>query len=150
METTNKNTLGSRKWRAANPDGNKRHAATYRQKNRERLREKQAAYAAANRDKEIARASKWQTENAEKIRERVADAQERKAGRPRPDVCEVCEEKSDRKLAFDHCHTNGHFRGWLCHRCNLALGLMRDSPTLLQKLSDYVVADWMNQPNETP
>ena len=42
---------------------------------------------------------------------------------------------------FDHCHKNGHFRGWLCFGCNTALGAARDSAKILRKLADYIDAD---------
>ena len=29
-------------------------------------------------------------------------------------------------LHFDSCHSTATFRGWLCNRCNIALGLFRD------------------------
>lgn len=31
------------------------------------------------------------------------------------------------KLDYDHCHETGLHRGWICRRCNLALGLLGDS-----------------------
>lgn len=34
--------------------------------------------------------------------------------------CEICNKVE--KLAFDHDHTSGLFRGWLCHQCNTSLG----------------------------
>lgn len=137
--------IQSRRWRKANPEKDKAARARYREKYRETLKEKRNALAAKNREKELARASKWQAENWDEIKQRRADRLEQLAGRPRPDVCEVCEESSDRKLAFDHCHDNGHFRGWLCHKCNLALGLMRDNPALLKKLAGYIESDWLHQ-----
>ena len=60
---------------------------------------------------------------------------ERLAGRPRPDVCEICS-KATKRIVFDHCHQHGHFRGWICERCNHALGMVQDSiPHLLQLIA---------------
>lgn len=63
------------------------------------------------------------------------------AGRPRPMVCDICEQPNKRRddvIAFDHCHAHGHFRGWLCDRCNTSLGAAEDSPELLRKMADYL------------
>lgn len=63
------------------------------------------------------------------------------AGRPRPIICDICEEQNTRRndvIAFDHCHQNGHFRGWLCDRCNTTLGQAQDNPELLRKMADYL------------
>ena len=38
----------------------------------------------------------------------------------------------------DHCHTNGHIRGLLCHHCNVALGAFKDDPKLLMKAMQYL------------
>lgn len=59
----------------------------------------------------------------------------------KPDACEVCktlESQMTRKLCFDHNHSTGKFRGWLCGKCNTALGNMKDSPELLKKLIEYL------------
>lgn len=58
------------------------------------------------------------------------------AGRPRPDTCELC--GSDGRICFDHCHKSEKFRGWICHRCNSVLGLVRDDAKLLRDLADYL------------
>lgn len=58
------------------------------------------------------------------------------AGTPRPGVCEICGEAG--KICLDHCHAKGHFRGWLCNRCNLILGHAKDDPELLRKLAAYL------------
>lgn len=59
------------------------------------------------------------------------------AGRPRPDACDICG-PSKRRIEFDHCHKRGHFRGWLCHRCNVVLGRVEDDPSLLMKMAAYL------------
>ena len=41
-------------------------------------------------------------------------------------------------LYIDHCHTTGKIRGLLCHSCNVALGLLKDSQTLLDNAKDYL------------
>lgn len=62
---------------------------------------------------------------------------ERQAGRPRPANCELCD-RPDGQLVFDHCHARGSFRGWICRRCNNALGLAGDNPALLRAMADYL------------
>jgi hypothetical protein len=126
--------------------------AEYRAENKDKLAAQQRARSALNREGEKARVVEWQQKYPERYkaaqeanRARKMDAQERKAGRARPDTCEICDEapKDGKRLAFDHCHAQGHFRGWLCLRCNLALGLAKDDPTLLKKLADYLYADML-------
>jgi hypothetical protein len=39
---------------------------------------------------------------------------------------------------IDHCHETKHFRGWLCHKCNRALGHLNDSLELLERAIKYL------------
>jgi Recombination endonuclease VII len=59
-----------------------------------------------------------------------------KAGRPRPNTCEVCGDNG--RICFDHDHETNEFRGWICHMCNSALGLVKDNPDKLRKLAMYI------------
>jgi len=59
------------------------------------------------------------------------------------EACEVCraplvrgQGKNARHL--DHSHATGRFRGVLCSRCNLTLGLVEDSTELLEALAVYL------------
>jgi hypothetical protein len=68
---------------------------------------------------------------------------EKKANRPRSEICEGCDEipNQDRKVkitVFDHDHRTGKFRGWLCSDCNKILGLAHDNPMVLRKLAIYL------------
>ena len=96
------------------------------------------AFAEANREKLRAYCREYARDP--KHRRARAHAKEQRcialAGRPRPDECEVC--GTPGKTRFDHCHLTGHFRGWLCNRCNLSLGRLDDDPELLRKLADYL------------
>lgn len=58
------------------------------------------------------------------------------AGRPRAARCELCNRES--KTVFDHCHISGRFRGWLCRRCNVTLGLAHDDTALLLRIVSYL------------
>lgn len=50
--------------------------------------------------------------------------------------CAICQRAG--KICLDHIHATGKFRGWLCDRCNRTLGLMKDDPALLRKMTDYI------------
>jgi len=58
------------------------------------------------------------------------------ATRPIPKLCEVC--NRDGRICYDHDHKTGKFRGWLCHKCNAALGMVNDSQEILLKLVNYL------------
>ena len=56
-------------------------------------------------------------------------------------VCAICSTDTPGgkgRFVVDHCHTNGHVRKLLCNRCNLALGLVEDQPSLLAKMITYL------------
>ena len=39
----------------------------------------------------------------------------------------------------DHCHTTGKIRGILCRQCNVAIGMFKNDPFLVQKAIDYLL-----------
>lgn len=41
-------------------------------------------------------------------------------------------------LVIDHCHLTGLFRGWICARCNSALGLLGDDIACVRNLLSYL------------
>lgn len=58
--------------------------------------------------------------------------------------CKICgtqEINRDKKyFCVDHNHETGEVRGLLCHNCNVAIGLMKDSPELLNKAINYLTS----------
>ena len=55
--------------------------------------------------------------------------------------CLICgSEQNGKKKNFcvDHDHETGKVRGLLCHNCNVTVGLMKDSPSLLRQAADYL------------
>ena len=60
--------------------------------------------------------------------------------------CFICERKFNSKDKLtkpnvDHCHKSGKIRGILCGKCNMALGLFRDNPLVLQRAAKYLCDD---------
>lgn len=54
-------------------------------------------------------------------------------------VCAICKQGVGyRTRAVDHDHGTGKFRGILCSPCNLALGLFKDNPKLLDAAIKYL------------
>lgn len=63
------------------------------------------------------------------------------APRPKPINCEACgkDGKLTKKgIVLDHCHKTDKFRGYLCSQCNVALGMLEDSPHRLIALIKYL------------
>ena len=58
------------------------------------------------------------------------------AKRKKPEQCELC--GSLGRICFDHDHNTGKFRGWICHRCNVVLGLTKDNSELLLAIVEYL------------
>lgn len=52
--------------------------------------------------------------------------------------CGVAESDCKRRLAVDHCHDTGDFRGWLCSGCNKAMGLLGDTPQQVWEAYAYL------------
>lgn len=123
----------ARRYRKKHPETNKKAKEKYRSNNLDLVRE---------RDRKAQENSRRNNPQAQRIRyENWRARKEAKlwdlAGRPRPETCELCD-GNDYPIVFDHCHKLGHFRGWLCDRCNKTLGIVKDSIDLLRKMADYL------------
>jgi hypothetical protein len=120
---------------------------------KERARERNRAYHAANREsiraRHAARRAARKDQDREVRRAYVAANPHRMAAYtngvdpntvPMPGLfCEVCgQRRGEQELHLDHDHVTGSFRGWLCRNCNIALGVVRDSPSILRKLASYL------------
>ncbi len=60
-------------------------------------------------------------------------------------LCAICKkpEAQQRKgklksLAVDHSHKTGKVRSLLCASCNVAIGYLKDDPTLARKVASYL------------
>jgi hypothetical protein len=65
--------------------------------------------------------------------------------RPKAEKCEVCGCRD--RICLDHSHKTHKFRGWICFRCNTALGMVQDDPIKLWWLIVYLNKDIGLNPN---
>lgn len=116
-------------WYLANKDRIKKRLKAYRAtpEGKAKIKAAQARHKAKNPIRVHARKRAWNLCRLEKL-----------AGRPCPKKCELCGSYSEKRLNFDHDHTTGRFRGWLCMRCNTLLGRVQDSPIFLRRLIQYL------------
>lgn len=61
-------------------------------------------------------------------------------------VCAICEQPETRvkfgkptMLAVDHNHKTGKIRQLICSKCNMAIGLINESPIRCDKIKDYLI-----------
>lgn len=118
------------------PDG--AFAITWNRKLHKRVR---ASTCMACGDKNRERRKKWRSDSA---RHRLYGvhkdqwAEMKKKAKHKCEVCGAAELREKRGLVVDHCHDKGHVRGVLCHTCNTAIGLMKDSPAIMRAAAKYI------------
>lgn len=64
-------------------------------------------------------------------------------------ICHGCNTKG-RQLSIDHSHATGSVRGLLCQKCNVALGLLGETSTLVLKAYNYLKAASAESANQEP
>lgn len=53
------------------------------------------------------------------------------------DECEICGSKKN--LRWDHCHSTLRFRGTLCNKCNMGIGLFSENIIYMKNAIQYIV-----------
>ena len=100
------------------------------------------AWEKRNPGKTKARMARYYAANPERIKAAAVRSKRKAMGipaaeRPKPEACEMCE-VTGRQMHLDHDHATGKFRGWLCNRCNMAMGVLGDTIAGLQRGIDYL------------
>jgi hypothetical protein len=118
-----------------------KNAEARRAYQREWARRNRASHGDAERERQRAYYHEHKETTREKRNERARIYGRRGLAptRPCPALCEMCGQPPGKKaLSLDHDHSTGVFRGWLCGRCNTALGLLRDSVDLCLAAARYL------------
>lgn len=129
-----------RKWRALHPE--------YKEYQREYHKQYSTP---ANKKKAIKRAAKYYKTHKQHVLKRTWQYHRlRQYGITQEDfdallkqqdnVCAICEKPciTEQPLSIDHDHTTNKVRGLLCRKCNSGIGMLGDSPLLLEKALKYL------------
>ena len=118
----------------------------YYAENRTRIRAVGKEYSKKNADTANTRAKKWYRKNRDR---RVGYDLHRHYGitleqyeqmlAEQDGACAICKRlPTKRTLAVDHNHDTGRVRGLLCAQCNLGIGGLQDSLTLVLEAAQYL------------
>jgi hypothetical protein len=119
----------------------------WRAKNRVKSNEYQRGWRAANRDKALAATRKYAAKSkglrrSQRLKKRYGvTVEEYDAVLAKQDgVCAICCQPTTdgRRLAVDHCHYTGKFRGLLCFHCNTAVGKLGDTADKVARAVKYL------------
>ena len=111
------------------------YAKSYRQDNKDKIKEKKDNYYRSEKGQEVARRG-----NLKKFGldfdgyDALLKQQDYRCA-----VCGIEESKLKKKLCIDHNHTTGNVRGLLCPNCNMALGLLKDNKDNISNLLNYLL-----------
>lgn len=139
-----KNRQASYKWRAANREKGNALAKAWRDRNPDRVKELNRQWHAANvghraeYNRDYYRRAKRSMHLNKKFG--LTEDQYDTMLIAQNNHCATCLEpdRSNKRLAVDHCHKTGKIRGLLCANCNRGIGLFEDDPELMQKAIDYL------------
>ena len=124
----------------------------YRQKNKDKLRTYQREYNNTHKEERKARDSKRKQDNPEEwqLRERTTQIKKRygitidtydEMLEEQQGCCKICgihERELNKRLHVDHSHITGEVRGLLCTQCNTGIGMLQDSPEIIDAAAAYL------------
>ncbi len=127
-------TAYNRKWYKDNKDKAKASSRKHYENNKEAQRTRMKELYQKNKIDWIAK-----SENARLLRSYGISREEyNKMLAEQNEVCAICKQKDNKRLAVDHCHKTGKVRGLLCAKHNRALGAFNDDPSLLEAAIKYL------------
>ena len=127
----------------------KEYNKKYYKDNKEAMSAQMKEWYADNKEAKNAYSKKYQADNREVIRDKMY---KKKYGitlveynamwAEQEGYCLICNEHEDEVkgygLVVDHNHETNEVRGLLCGSCNAAIGLLKDSPLILESAVAYL------------
>lgn len=128
--------INQARYRENNPESYRAKEKRWRERNPEKVKAKSVKWREQNRDKHLAAVRSWQLRNRYGITPEEYD----RVLALQSGVCAICKQERTRKfrLCVDHDHKTGAARGLLCNHCNRALGLLKDSVSVLTEAIAYL------------
>lgn len=136
----------AREWKAANLEKARAGGRARYAKDPSKIKANRQRYRLKNIDAYRARGrAQYRAQRARNIEAHRARLR-RGAGLPEPtraapERCECCgglPNGKNHSLHLDHCHETGRFRGWLCFRCNSAIGKLGDTIDGVLRAASYL------------
>lgn len=116
----------------------------YRKKHLERVRKRARDWAREDRKKPMSASLRWYHANPDRAKNcslmknhGITIEDFNRMLKSQGGLCAVCS-RGMKKACVDHDHTSGKIRELLCHPCNIALGMLRDSPDTARKAALYL------------
>jgi hypothetical protein len=123
------------------------YSKKYYHANKEKIKAYYKKWDENNKDRRLANARKATLKSVYGITEADYEAMQEAQN----NLCAICNKPQSelrnkyvgsptKRLDIDHCHKTNIVRGLLCRRCNTGIGLFFESPELLNKAVEYLVA----------
>ena len=138
-------------WKAKHPN----YGREYHQKHKVKIRARVTLWKVAfKKEHGVAHSTLWRQHHVslERKRERprwrkskygISEVEYQHLLKKQKGLCAICGRgpgRGDLALCVDHDHKTKRIRGLLCHRCNVALGLLDEKPQRLRKALRYLLA----------
>lgn len=132
------------RWNKANTERRKEISRAHYLRHKEKILAQTKARRAESPEKFVLYQKAYRLKNADEVRLKGRARRRDKMGcpeptRPEPSRCECCDRLYGKAMRLDHDHETGLFRGWLCNRCNLAIGLLGDTLQGTQNAVSYLL-----------
>jgi len=137
-----------RSWRISNPERAKQIQRSSRERNPQAARDRANQWHQANKGRHLEYMAERRKNFPHKIKNSVLKStfgitldEYNAILNNQNGVCAICSKtpkQNGKRLAVDHCHSSLKVRGLLCSTCNQAIGLLKDSPNLLNNAITYL------------
>lgn len=130
----------NREWELKNRDKRNAQQRARYPKHAEDRRKRSSEYHHANRDRllPLMRARNQSEHGRALMWKRRGLPQPTRSAPKRCELCDGPPTGNGKKLHNEHDHETGVFRGWLCSKCNIAIGLLNESPELCEAAALYL------------
>ena len=130
-------------------------SSRYYQKHRKELIAASVQYRKKHKDKTNEAARKYRRVHKIEVNERnrwrkllirhgITKDQYEQLFRSQDGKCAICRTELNKKLAVDHDHKTNMIRGLLCHKCNMALGILEDRvDAMIEYLNKPTTIKWL-------
>lgn len=127
-----------KEWRKKNPGKQAKNASRSYRKHSQKRKKEATAWAKRNRFNRALISSRMRAKKEGHMPCTATTEEIKAAFTGKCHICGTPEIECIKRLALDHSHQDGSFRGFLCSRCNSAIGYFNDNSKLLLTAATYL------------